>query len=119
MQIGIVLAGGKGTRFKSKKTNKTIAEFHGKPLVKYGTDLLSKSCDKVVVVVGFNGQGVIKAVHDDPKILFAHQKVRLGTGHATRIGVQKMMEKAIRQMDYERAMELREQIKKLKNQLAP
>src|SRR3989344_526647 len=32
--------------------------------------------------------------------------------------LQKMMEKAIRQMDYERAMELREQIKKLKNQLA-
>ena len=32
--------------------------------------------------------------------------------------LQKMMEKSIRQMDYERAMELREQIKKLKSQLA-
>ncbi|PIR41865.1 MAG: excinuclease ABC subunit B [Candidatus Yanofskybacteria bacterium CG10_big_fil_rev_8_21_14_0_10_37_15] len=32
--------------------------------------------------------------------------------------LQKMMEKAIRQMDYERALELKDQIKKLKSQLA-
>ena len=31
--------------------------------------------------------------------------------------LQKMMGKSIRQMDYERAMELREQIKKLKSQV--
>ncbi|MBI2064212.1 MAG: excinuclease ABC subunit UvrB [Candidatus Yanofskybacteria bacterium] len=51
--------------------------------------------------------------NDDNRIIFFSN----GSRQNAMKQLQKMMEKAIRQMDYERAMELREQIKKLKSQV--
>ncbi|MEX2090680.1 MAG: excinuclease ABC subunit UvrB [Candidatus Paceibacterota bacterium] len=50
---------------------------------------------------------------DENKIIFFSN----GSRQNAMKQLQKMMDKAVKQMDYERAMELREQIKKLKNQL--
>ena len=93
MNIGIVLAGGKGKRFKTTLFNKTSVEFGGKPLVKYGTDLFSQVADKTIVIVGLQSESVIEALKGDSKIYFALQKVRLGTGHAVKIAVEKIKEK--------------------------
>ena len=51
MTIGIVMAGGRGKRFGAEGVNKTAEDFLGKPLIRYGTDLFSKTLDQVIVVV--------------------------------------------------------------------
>jgi bifunctional UDP-N-acetylglucosamine pyrophosphorylase / glucosamine-1-phosphate N-acetyltransferase len=88
MNIGIVLAAGKGKRFGSGEFNKTTAVFAGKPLVKYATDLFSKVAEKIIVVVGVGAEGVVSAIGNNPKLLYVKQEKRLGTGHAARVAVE-------------------------------
>lgn len=83
---GIILAGGKGTRINSNKVNKVTLPFLGKPLIKYGVDLFKDVADPIVVVVGAFSHSVKDVLKKD-EILYAYQQKRLGTGHATRIGV--------------------------------
>lgn len=84
------MAAGEGKRFGATGINKTAVEFDGKPLVKYGTDLLDKIIDKVIVVVGAYAESVIKAVGDDKKVTFLHQFGLPGTGGGTRDAVNEM-----------------------------
>lgn len=88
MNLGIVLAAGKGKRFKAGEFNKTTVGFAGKPLVRYATDLFTVVADKIIVVIGVGAEGVNKAVGKNSKITFATQKSRLGTGHAVKVAVE-------------------------------
>ncbi len=93
MIIGIILAAGKGKRFKAKGFNKTVSYFAGKPLVRYSSDLFLKVAEYIFVVVGVGAKGVIEAVGNNPKIIFVKQRKRLGTGHATKVAVEEIQKK--------------------------
>lgn len=80
----IILAAGKGTRMKSGKTNKVALLLADKPLILHSIHLLEKmKFAQIVVVVGFAKESV-KDVLKGTKVVFAEQKMRLGTAHAAR-----------------------------------
>ncbi|MCS6956410.1 MAG: sugar phosphate nucleotidyltransferase [Patescibacteria group bacterium] len=89
MIIGIILAAGKGTRLKSKKTNKVTLPFLNKPLVLYAVDLMEKIAKKTIVVIGAFHQSVKEALKNK-KVIYAYQKKRLGTGHAVKVALDKI-----------------------------
>ncbi len=86
MIIGVILAAGKGTRLKSKKTNKVTLPFLNKPLILYSVELMEKITDKTVVVIGAFHESV-KKVLEGKQVFFAYQKKRLGTGHAVKVAL--------------------------------
>lgn len=88
---GIILAAGKGTRINSKEKNKVTLPFLNKPLIVYSVELMRQVADKVVVVVGAFAESVKEVLKDYP-LIYAHQLKRLGTGHATKVGL-KALEK--------------------------
>lgn len=90
MNVGIILAAGKGKRFKAKKINKTSIDFGGKPLLEYSLDLFDGVCDKVIVVVGAYSESLQKIIAKYPKAIPAIQKKRLGTGHAVKVALKKI-----------------------------
>jgi bifunctional UDP-N-acetylglucosamine pyrophosphorylase/glucosamine-1-phosphate N-acetyltransferase len=92
--IGIILAAGEGTRIKTQKQNKTALKIKKKPLVQYGVELLQGVVSQTVIVVGAYAQSV-KAVIKGQNIYYAHQKKRLGTGHATLIALKAIEEKRL------------------------
>ena len=83
---GIILAGGKGTRMNSKTINKVALPFCGKAMIAYGVELFLGFTDPLVIVVGAYAKSVQRALKGT-RVLYAEQKRRLGTGHATRVGV--------------------------------
>ncbi len=91
MIVGIILAAGKGTRMKSKDKNKVTIPFLSKPLIVYSVELMKQLADRVIVVIGAFHESVKKALSDF-KVDFAYQKKRLGTGHATMIGIKKVIQ---------------------------
>lgn len=89
MQIGVILAAGKGTRLQSKDKNKTALSISGKPLVVFGAELFQATVDKTVVVVGAFADTVKAALADfTGDISFVEQAEQLGTGHAAKIAVE-------------------------------
>ncbi len=96
---GIILAAGKGTRFKAKNLNKTAAIFNSKPLVYYGVSLLESIVDKTYVVIGSQAQSVKDALSDKKDIIYVYQRRQLGTGHATSVAVSQI-EKANMKPEY-------------------
>ncbi|MDQ3008885.1 MAG: NTP transferase domain-containing protein [bacterium] len=86
MNIGIILAAGRGSRMNSTTKNKTSMAVAGKPLVQYGVDLYAKSLDKTVVVVGAFADSVKEALKDN-EVVYAHQTEQKGTGHAVRVAI--------------------------------
>lgn len=86
MIVGMVLAGGRGTRMKSSGANKVTLPFLQKPMVIYGVDLMAAVADRTVVVVGAFAQSV-KAVLGSRDVIYAYQAKRLGTGHALGVGL--------------------------------
>ena len=80
-RAAIVLAAGKGKRMKSD-IPKVLHELNGKPLVKIVLENLGQvGLDRTVVVVGFRGELVEKALASlDVEIVW--QREQLGTGHA-------------------------------------
>lgn len=78
--ITIVVAAGKGSRMKSKKS-KVVHKIYGKELVKRVTDLAKKiGSDEVIAVVGYLREQVKEVLGDS--VLYAYQDELLGTGHA-------------------------------------
>lgn len=76
----IILAGGKGTRMKSK-TPKVLHKILEKELVSYTIDCAKKLDSKeIIVVVGDQSEKVKAAIKDD--VTFVLQEEQLGTGHA-------------------------------------
>ncbi|HEX9829228.1 MAG TPA: NTP transferase domain-containing protein, partial [Bacteroidota bacterium] len=57
----VIMAAGKGTRMKSADTAKVMFELRGKPMVHYVLDTaLAVGSEKVIAVVGFQREGVMK-----------------------------------------------------------
>lgn len=83
MLIGIILAGGKGTRINSKTRNKVTLEFLGKPIIQYGLELYQGFVDKTIVVVGAFLESVKEACKGF-KVEFVVQNEQLGTGDAVK-----------------------------------
>jgi bifunctional UDP-N-acetylglucosamine pyrophosphorylase / glucosamine-1-phosphate N-acetyltransferase len=82
----IILAGGNGTRIKSKEINKVALPFLGKPIVLYGVELFEKIASKTVVVIGAFEDSVKEALKDK-NIIYVRQEERLGTAHAVKVGI--------------------------------
>ena len=79
--IALILAAGKGTRFKSDKA-KVIHSFLGKPMLRLVVDTVLKlKPQKVHVVVGYQKEEIIKEFKSG-QVAFVVQKEQLGTAHA-------------------------------------
>ncbi len=78
--IAIVMAAGKGTRMKSKKS-KLVHQIYGKELVKRAVENARKAgINDVITVVGYQKEQVQAVLGDTVK--YAIQEEMLGTGHA-------------------------------------
>lgn len=78
--MAIVLAAGKGTRMKSKKS-KLVQKIYGKEIVKRAVENAKKSgINDIVAVVGYQKEEVMEVLGDSVK--YAVQEEMLGTGHA-------------------------------------
>lgn len=77
----IILAGGSGSRMKSKK-HKVLHKIYGKALIEYVLDATNKAdVDENIVIVGHQKENVLTGIeHYDVK--HAVQEKQLGTGHA-------------------------------------
>ena len=84
---GIILAGGKGTRINSHKVNKVVLNFAGYPIITYAVKLLAGVTNPNVVVVGAFSHSVKDALKNY-KVNYAYQQKRLGTAHATQVGLE-------------------------------
>ena len=85
----IILAAGRGSRMKSKDTNKVALSVNDRPLILRSLDIIKSSGIKeIVVVVGFAKESVVRLLPGNIKI--AVQTELLGTGDAERIGLSKI-----------------------------
>lgn len=86
----IILAAGKGKRMKSKDVNKVALKLGDKPIILHAIHLFQKmNLAVIVIVVGHAKQSVIDAIGDE-SIIFAEQKVQLGTGDAVKTALDKI-----------------------------
>jgi len=80
-KAAIVLAAGKGKRMKSDLP-KVLHRIHNRPLINILLDtLVTIGFEKIVVVVGYNGEMVEEALSGYP-VSIVWQKEQNGTGHA-------------------------------------
>ena len=78
--IAIVMAAGKGTRMKSKKS-KLVQKIYGKEIVKRAVENAQKAgINNIVAVVGYMKEEVMGVLGDN--VQYAIQEEMLGTGHA-------------------------------------
>ena len=78
--MAIMLAAGKGTRMKSKKS-KLVQKIYGKEIIKRAVENASKGgIDNIVAVVGYMKEEVMAVLGDS--VQYALQEEMLGTGHA-------------------------------------
>lgn len=79
----IILAAGKGVRMRSELP-KVLHEIWGRPLLSWVMQAAEKAgVTRFVIVVGHRADMVMKAYAGDRRIVWAFQRQRLGTGHAT------------------------------------
>lgn len=79
MNIGIVLAAGKGKRFGATDYSKTTVPLLGKPIVVYGVELFDRTCDEVLVVTGVFSESVEKIVRP-LGVRIVEDDIPMGTG---------------------------------------
>jgi len=80
-KAAVILAAGKGTRMKSDLP-KVLHTIKQKPMIQYVVETLqSLDFDKIIVVIGFKGALVEKALEHYP-VEFVWQHEQKGTGHA-------------------------------------
>ena len=78
--MAIVMAAGKGTRMKSKKS-KLVQKIYGKEVVKRAVENAKKAgIEDVVAIVGYMKEEVMAVLGESVK--YAYQEQMLGTGHA-------------------------------------
>ena len=78
--MAIVMAAGKGTRMKSKRS-KLVQKIYGKEIVKRAVENAEKAgVHEIVAVVGYMKEEVMGVLGDSVK--YAFQEEMLGTGHA-------------------------------------
>ena len=79
--LALILAAGKGTRFKSEKI-KVLHNLLNKPMVQWVVESIQRlKPEKIYVIVGYQKENVMHAIENDG-IEFIIQKEQLGTGHA-------------------------------------
>jgi len=85
---GIVLAAGEGTRMRPLTADrpKALVEVAGQPLLSHALEaLLSVGVDRLVVVVGYQGETIVDRYGDSYRgtpLAYAEQREQLGTAHA-------------------------------------
>jgi bifunctional UDP-N-acetylglucosamine pyrophosphorylase/glucosamine-1-phosphate N-acetyltransferase/UDP-N-acetylglucosamine pyrophosphorylase len=80
--LAIILAAGKGKRMASDLP-KVLVPVLGRPMIRYVIDAVrAAGVDRMVVVVGYQGELVRSDFDGEPSVSFAEQKEQLGTGHA-------------------------------------
>jgi len=78
--VAIVMAAGKGTRMKSKKS-KLVHKIYGKEIIKRAVENVKRAgIDEVIAVVGYQREQIQEVLGDSVK--YAIQEEQLGTGHA-------------------------------------
>ena len=78
--MAIVMAAGKGTRMKSKKS-KLVQKIYGKEIVKRAVENAKKAgVSNVVAIVGYMKEEVMAVLGEN--VSYAVQEQMLGTGHA-------------------------------------
>ncbi len=78
--VAIVLAGGEGTRMKSRLP-KVLHQVCGKPMIEYVIERLEElNIDKKLVIIGYKGSLLKEAL--GKRVDYIWQKEQLGTGHA-------------------------------------
>lgn len=78
--MAIVMAAGKGTRMKSKKS-KLVQKIYGKEIVKRAVENAKKAgVSNVIAIVGYMKEEVMAVLGDE--VNYAVQEQMLGTGHA-------------------------------------
>lgn len=78
--MAIIMAAGKGTRMKSKKS-KLVQKIYGKEIVKRAVENAQRAgVNEIVAVVGYMKEEVMAVLGDNAK--YAYQEEMLGTGHA-------------------------------------
>lgn len=82
----LILAAGKGTRFKSEKP-KVLHEVCGKPMITYLLDRLPLlGVDRTFVVVG-QGADQVRSALQGYDVEYVTQDKQLGTGHAVKVAI--------------------------------
>ncbi len=79
-RVCVILAAGKGTRMYSTRP-KVLHQLLGRPMIHYVVETAQGFCDRVVVVVGHQGQEVAGSL-SHYSVEFVHQAEQLGTAHA-------------------------------------
>lgn len=80
----LVLAAGKGTRFRSSRP-KVLHELCGHPMIEHVLDRLEElQLDRILVVVGHDAERIEQALAHR-EVDFIRQEPQLGTGHAVMI----------------------------------
>ncbi len=83
----IILAAGKGTRFRAEKV-KVLHEILNKSLIQYMVELADAvGAQEKIVIVGYQGDEVIKSLQHIPNLRFVWQREQKGTGHAVMMAV--------------------------------
>jgi bifunctional UDP-N-acetylglucosamine pyrophosphorylase/glucosamine-1-phosphate N-acetyltransferase len=81
----IILAAGKSTRMKSKRS-KVLHDVCGRPMLQYVLDACyGAGCHRVMIVVGYGKDEVIAQFGGDTRITWVEQTEQLGSGHAARM----------------------------------
>jgi len=78
---GIILAGGKGSRYSSTK-HKFLIEYQGKPLIIKIVEAIKPVVEKIVVVTCPDNSDIKRTLRNFPDIEYVIQEQPLGTGHA-------------------------------------
>ncbi len=87
--VAIVMAAGKGTRMKSKKS-KLVHKIYGKEIIRRAVENAKRAgIDEVITVVGYQKEQIEEVLGDSVK--YAVQEEQLGTGHAV-IQASKLLE---------------------------
>lgn len=83
--VAVVLAAGMGTRMKTDLP-KVMVPVLGRPMIEFVLDALNKAeIRRVIVVIGYRGEDVQKALSHRSGLEYAWQTERLGTGHAVQM----------------------------------
>lgn len=86
----VILAAGKGTRMKSA-VPKVLHELAGKPLLGHVIDTAeSLGPEKICVVYGHEGERLVQAFADNPRLSWVEQCPQLGTGHAVQTAIDRI-----------------------------
>lgn len=79
--VGVILAGGKSSRYGLKK-HKFLDEYRGKPIIVRVIEALSPNVKKMIVVTPPVNSDIKETLKEFPDLEYVIQKMPLGTGHA-------------------------------------